>query len=405
MKCVIMRVILRRVKSWLIIAVITGTVASAATIVLRNGETFTGTITGCGEDMVIIATPVGSKSLQINAIRYFSNDDDMGFVKPFILRASKSREKTALFRDGITIAPERISNWNILYDVRMSDGRNYLATLSHAEFGISGEIRQERLGIDAVRHADVFSRTIPAEPTYNSESIFLGTPAQLREHRIQRNGQAIVFLNLFSVYRSNNYTLSFAAITESSERFRSTILDLISAFTTNDIRSNETPSRSNALPIQPINQGAMLAFAETLFDMLTIATRTNIIALDIPFSKKESLPVIMQYYSNAVHMLKTNIINGYREYELLIPAKGIRYFFYQDGTAKTIQLEENFSGAIDGIRIGDTLEGIRRTNGEPLSKSEEVMDGTAYHFRNRTKGGITTVIINKTTKLVTHIQF
>ncbi|MEI9900139.1 MAG: hypothetical protein WDN31_08435 [Hyphomicrobium sp.] len=69
------------------------------------------------------------------------------------------------------------------------------------------------------------------------------------------------------------------------------------------------------------------------------------------------------------------------EGQIYLPLNGTRFIFDKDSqTLRTIRLEAPFSGSIQGMRIGDSLDNLLRTMGQPYAAPWDFAGSKAYAY-------------------------
>jgi len=90
---------------------------------------------------------------------------------------------------------------------------------------------------------------------------------------------------------------------------------------------------------------------------------------------------------------------------LFLRTKGIRVFFNKKGIAETIRFDPPFSGAIGGVKLGDTEKKVREVKGKPIKAPwpfgasqafQYALDDTAYvRFDINDNDGVQAIFVTK----------
>ncbi len=66
--------------------------------------------------------------------------------------------------------------------------------------------------------------------------------------------------------------------------------------------------------------------------------------------------------------------------QLYVRTKGVRIFYGADGKAETIRLEPPFAGDIGGVHIGDSLQKLKSTLGQPIRPPSAFGEDMSYFY-------------------------
>ena len=107
----------------------------------------------------------------------------------------------------------------------------------------------------------------------------------------------------------------------------------------------------------------------------------------MPIQVGDTLDKVQDVYkSTMVPEPVTSIHEG--EKGLRLKTRGIWFFFDKGGKIDTIRLEAPFTGAVNGVRIGDTAAKLREALGEPVKTLKPPVtpqyDAYLYYIDDRT---------------------